>query len=252
MGIDNSKLSPIVSVPPGFKRDELRARYDVAAIHEDDWHSHSGERSSRFVADHLSQLRVPSYWLLNAGAGVYEIRLDAWEEVSVDLFTAPIQDRHYAICASVERLPFQASSFGAVVCVGEVLAYCDPAATISEFARVLAPSGLLICDFGSSRSFRHWFRASYGRAADLVSDYYNGTPEQTWVYDPAYMRSLLVSTGFNIKAKLGTHTWSALARRIGASVRTGLLVQRYLDWLRLPSSCADVTTIVAVRDVTGK
>src|SRR5208337_3242994 len=147
---------------------------------------------------------------------------------------APIRDRKYALCASVEALPFRSSTFGAIVCVGEVLAYCDPAAAITEFARVLAPSGTLICDFGSSRSIRYWFRTSYGRAADLVTDHYNGTPERTWVYDPAYVSSLLVKAGFHVKVSLGTHTWSAFARRLGASMPTAMLVQQYLEWLRFP------------------
>jgi ubiquinone/menaquinone biosynthesis C-methylase UbiE len=54
--------------------------------------------------------------------------------------------REYSVCTSVERLPFRENSMGAIVCVGEVLAYCDPAAAIGEFARVLVRSGLLICD----------------------------------------------------------------------------------------------------------
>jgi SAM-dependent methyltransferase len=238
-------------VRPGFRREELIARYDVAAIHEDDWHTHSGNRTAKLVAAYLSLSHPTSNLLLNAGAGVYEIRSDTWREIALDLFAAPLGNRQSAVCGSVEALPFEDGMFGAVVCVGEVLGYCDPAKAIAEFSRVLVPGGILICDFGNSRSARYWLRKPYGRAADLVVDSYNGTPERIWVYDPSYVGALLVSTGFDIKARLGTHTWSALVRRFGMSVSTAVLVQRGLNWLPFPRAFADIMTIVAMRSVTG-
>lgn len=231
----------------GFKRKELTPRYDVSAIHDDEWHTYSAKKSAEYLASHLSGVETPSLWLLNAGSGVYELNLSEWKEVAMDIFTSPIRKRPFAVCASVENLPFQFSSCGAIVCIGEVLAYCDPAAAVAEFARVLMPSGILVCDFGSSRSFRYWFKEGHGSAASLVTDYYNGSPERIWVYDPGYIVPLLISSGFDMKAKLGSHTWSALARRLGASMGTAMFVQRKLEWLRLPTAWADITTIVAER-----
>jgi len=236
----------------GFKREELKARYDVKDMREDDWHTYSGQKTAALLARHLSPPMNSSRWLLNAGAGIYEVCRSPWKEVALDLFIAPILSRKYAVCASVERLPFQAGTFGGIVCVGEVLAYCDPATAITEFARLLAPSGILICDFSNSCSFRYWFEAAYGRAADLITEKYNGTPERTWVYGPTYVKSILLSSGFTIKAQSGTHTWSALARRIGASIPVALFLQRRLEWLRLPARWADLTTIVAVRAGAGR
>jgi len=231
----------------GFKREELLRRYNVASIREDAWHTYSGRKTLAFVTKQLPNRASPSAWLMNAGAGVYGLHLFDWKEVPVDLFTAPILKRERAVCASIERLPFKAQTFGAIVCVGEVLAYCDPALAICEFARVLAPSGILICDFGSSRSFRYWLSQSHGRAADLVVDDYNGAPERIWIYDPAYMKALLVSSGFEITAKSGTHTWSALARRHGVPISAALTLQTHLEWLKLPSGWSDIMTISAVR-----
>jgi SAM-dependent methyltransferase len=239
-------------VAPGFKREELKQRYDVSVMHEDDWHTYSTQREAEFISRHLGAVNPPSDWLLNAGAGVHQVRLSGWREVPTDLFIAPIRNRPYAACASVEALPFSSGTFGAVVCVGEVLAYCDPALAIAEFARVLLPSGILICNFGSSRSLRYWFCSSYGRAADLVTDFYNGGPEPTWVYDPLYVCSILTSAGFEVRASFGTHIWSALAQRLGLSTRAGLFLQRHFEWLRLPSAWGALTMIVAVRTEIGK
>jgi len=234
-------------MPPGFKPHELANRYNVESFREDAWHTYFGNKSSKIVADRLASCESHSRLLLNAGAGVYQIGITGWDEMSVDLFDAPIRGRQNAVCASVEKLPFESGTFGAVVCVGEVLGYCDPAKAISEFSRILADSGILICDFGNSRSLRYLFKNHYGRSADLITDQYNGTPEPIWVYDPGYISSLLISAKFTIKQVFGIHTWSALARRIGISTHKATDIQRRLDWLRLPARWADVTVIVAVR-----
>jgi hypothetical protein len=77
-------------VRPGFRREELIARYDVAAIHEDDWHTHSRSRTAKLVAAYLSLSHPTSNLLLNAGAGVYEIHSDTWREIALDLFATPL------------------------------------------------------------------------------------------------------------------------------------------------------------------
>jgi SAM-dependent methyltransferase len=240
-------------VPARFTRKYLSTRYDVSIIREDDWHTYSAERTADSLRIHLAEVNTPSYWLLNAGAGVYEVKLAKWRELFLDLFAAPIQNRHpYAICGSVADLPIKSSTCGAVVCVGEVLAYCDPSTAIAEFARVLVPSGTLVCDFGNSRSFRYWFTHAYGRFADLVTDDYNGSPERIWVYDPDYITQLLVTQGFRIKAKVGIHTWSALARRCGLSMKAATNFQRKLEKIQFSRRWADIMMIVAERDGNEK
>ena len=239
-------------MPPGFKPNELVTRYNVESFHEDAWHTYCGNKSSKIVVGQLALCESKSRLLLNAGSGVYQIGVDGWSEMAVDLFDAPIRGRQNAVRASIEDLPFESGMFGAVVCVGEVLGYCDPAKSIFEFSRVLSPSGILICDFGNSRSFRYLLKKQYGRAADLVTDQYNGTSEPIWVYDYAYISSLLISAKFSIKQVTGIHTWSAIARRIGLPAQRATNIQRRLDWLHLPTKWADVTAIVAVRGGGGK
>jgi SAM-dependent methyltransferase len=239
-------------VHPGFKRGELRSRYDIANIHEDEWHTHCGVKTAAMLKQHLGLPPARSIWLLNAGAGIYSVSPEPWREAPLDLFLAPLRERRFAVCANVESLPFPDGVFGGIVCVGEVLGYCDPALAIREFARVLVPSGILICDFASSRSFGHWLRRSYGRAADLVTDWYNGTPERTWAYDPKYLKALLQDSGFHVKTSVGTHCWSALFRRLGVSVPLALCVERSLQWIPIFSSMAYLTTIVAFRHGSGR
>lgn len=234
-------------MPLGFKLNDLRPRYDVPIIHEDPWHKYSGEVTAGILARSIPPPSSEDSWLLNAGAGVYPIRKYSWRAVSVDIFTTPISTHKYPVCASVERLPFAGSTFSIIVCVGEVLAYCDPAKAIREFARVIANSGRLICDFRSSRSLRYLRSKTFGRAADLIHDEYNGTPEPTWVYDPQYIRAILHLAGFRIRSEFGIHTWSNLARRLGSSTELALTFQRYLASMPFPVKWADLITIVADR-----
>lgn len=237
---------------PGFKRAELRNRYDVPTFHEDDWHEYSGIRTTNILSSFLGRGHATSDWLLNAGSGVYNTGTHNWKELSVDLFSKPITPQRYPVCSTVERLPFKTGSIGGIVCVGEVLAYCDPARAFEEFSRILVPAGFLACDFGSSRSARYWLRESYGRAADLITDVYNGSPEQTWVYSPEYIKSLLNQFGFRIEAISGTHTWSTIARRTGIPPGAAVMVQRAFENFKLPTRWADLITIVASRSACGK
>ncbi|MEW6160206.1 MAG: methyltransferase domain-containing protein [Verrucomicrobiota bacterium] len=173
--------------------------------------------------------------------------VEPWCEVAVDLFTSPLSGFRTAVCTTVECLPFAARTFGAIICVGEVLAYCDPSRAIQEFARVAVPGGTLICDFPSSRGIRFWFKNPFGRAADMITDQYNGSPEQIWVYDPNYISSLLESAGFGIHARFGTHTCSALARKCGASLVISLRLERLFSEIKFLSYWAELVTFVAYR-----
>jgi SAM-dependent methyltransferase len=234
-------------MPPGFEPCKLAARYDVERFSEDAWHAYSGQRTSKLLRIHINSNPPASSILLNAGAGVYDIGIPGWAEVPLDLFDAPIRNRPNAVRGSVEQMPFQPATFNAVACVGEVLGYCDPQKAIHEFARVLKPGGIVVCDFGSTKSLRRCFNKEYGRAADLVTDQYNGSPEPIWIYDPAYILSRLTSAGFRIKAIYGTHTWSAIVRKMGIGGKRAINIQERMDWLPIPAVCADVVTIVAAR-----
>ena len=235
---------------PGFKRAELKSRYDVPLVNEDAWHAHSGSMTGRIVRNQLGQLTITPRRLLNAGAGCYELTFPFWSEVLVDIFPTPLRKRDQSICANIEMLPFASSMFGCAVCVGEVLAYCDPALAISEFARVLVPSGILICDFGNSRGIRFRGTAHFNRAADLITDYYNGSDERVWIYNPDYIKELLLSNNFDAVRIFGTHTWSAIGRQFGLSVDASLKIEKHLRWLKLPTDWSDLMTIVAIQKKT--
>jgi SAM-dependent methyltransferase len=231
----------------GFKREELEQRYNVRTFEEDGWHAHCGTETAKILRDYLPAPHTESALLLNAGAGVYSIGIRGWREIRLDLFLEPLQFGGPAVCASIEALPFVTRSFGAIVCVGEVLGYCDPARALREFGRVISPSGVLICDFASSRCAKYWLAKGFGRTADVVADRYNGTEERTWVYDPHYISQLMSLSGFTIRKTIGTHRWSAVAKKLGFPTSVSIAFERIMMKVPFPSSWSYLTTTVAYR-----
>ena len=230
----------------GFARNVFAPRYDVEEFQEDAWHRHAAEKTATIVQRQIGRL-APGGRALNAGAGVYTFDAVEIEEVRVDLFVKPLKARGNAVCADVQLLPFGEGTFDLVVCVGEVLGYCDPATALAELTRVLAPSGTLVCDFANSRGFPRWLTPGFGRAADVVTTEYNGTPERSWVYDPRYVESLLARHGMVVRERMGTHTWSSLARRVGLSADTAIRLQRSLAAPAQAQRWAELVTFVARR-----
>jgi hypothetical protein len=86
----------------------------------------------------------------------------------------------------------------------------------------------------------------------MIVDRYNGGPEKIWVYNPEYIHGLMSHFGFRIISQMGTHYWSAVARKLGLSSDAAVRVERRFAWLPLPCKHADLITIAAVRKKDGR
>ena len=144
-------------------------------------------------------------------------------------------------------MPFSDAAFDAVVCVGEVISYCDPSRALAEFNRVLRDDGILIFDYPSSRSPRHWFKDRFGRAADIFRDEYNQTEEPIWIYSPSYMEDLLTQNSFEVREQAGTHLFSAIARRVGIPFSALAKLEQQFRFLGRTTALADVITVAAMK-----
>ena len=69
-------------------------------------------------------------------------------------------------------MPIADESVDIVVCVGSVIKYCDAAAAISEFGRVLRPNGHLFVEFESSLSAELALQRSFGDSAGIFETFY--------------------------------------------------------------------------------
>ncbi|MEF2074439.1 class I SAM-dependent methyltransferase [Consotaella aegiceratis] len=241
---DNSELS---SDDREIDQARLKCRYDVSKIEEDDWH-----RSTEIYTNKIIELSVKKLaeklqkcpMVLNAGCGSTQLDLEFSFEICLDIFMSPLYNRDFAVCGSAEMLPLKNESVDLVICVGEVIAYCDPSRFIKEAYRVLSKGGFLVFDFCSTNSFRFYFTKTYGRMADIVCVEYNNAPERTWVYSPSYMREITSRAGFIDISVSGTHGWSALLQRFGLRTGPCLLFQKILRHIS-PAGHNDIITMIA-------
>jgi SAM-dependent methyltransferase len=231
---------------PGFRRQELQARYNVSAVEEDRWHSFGDVQRRHLIRRTFDHFGERHGRILNAGSGVHTLGLGDWEEIAIDFFERPLHRTSCAVCGNIAQLPFGESTFDAVICVGEVLGYCDPPQAVAEFFRVIRPQGILFCDFGSTQSARYWFTEVYRRAAEMVTVEYNGEPERIWIYDPDYINSLLRQAGFCTILLTGIYRWAALFAQL-CGQKYALKAEQLQRLLPFPSRSADVVVIVARR-----
>lgn len=230
----------------GIKPEDLRQRYDVECFLEDEWHKSSDVMTKHLVSDVILNEGMSSRDIvLNVGSGVHSFDVGSSEQVHMDIFSSPIMGKSLAVCGNAQQMPFRDSSFAATICVGEVLAYCDPVRLIGEMSRVTRKNGVAILDFGSSDSIRHAFRKMRGSYADIVSVPYAGRQERTWVYSINYIRGILHSFSFTISSEFGWHSWSSLLQRIGAPTSLALSIQRKVKYTKNPLCIADLITVVA-------
>jgi SAM-dependent methyltransferase len=231
----------------GLARRDIAVRYDVTDIREDAWHSYADAERIRLVKTNLADTRIAPRLILNAGAGVYSLKVSGWQEIRLDLFRSPLKGDPRSVCGTILNLPFSDFTFGAIVCIGEVLGYCDPAQAVPELSRVLAVGGLLIFDFASTRSPRFWLSSTYGRAADLITVDYNGCLERIWAYDPSYVRTLARQAGLSIICERRIMGWAAAIKRIGLKVETALYVEeKFNRWIGT-AALGDLSIICARR-----
>jgi SAM-dependent methyltransferase len=228
-------------------RRDIADRYDVTDIREDAWHSYADAERSRLIKTNLADNRITPRLMLNAGAGVHSLKLPGWQEIRLDLFRGPLRGDPHSVCGTILNLPFSDFTFGAVVCVGEVLGYCDPAQAVPELSRVLAIGGLLILDFASTRSPRFWLSSTYGRAADIITVDYNGCPERVWAYDPSYVKTLVRKAGLSIIFDRRIMGWAAAIKRIGLRVGAALYVDAKFNRLIGTVALGDLSVICARR-----
>lgn len=186
---------------PRLNPTSIRARYNTPQHYEpiDHWH----EATAKLVRRRL--LEAWNQWpyldgkpVLNAGAGSMPLPMAADHVVSLDLSDVSLQGQPHPVVASVEDLPIRSAAIAAVVCVGSVINYCDAAAAISEFGRVLRKGGRLFIEFESSASAELMSDPGFGASAAVFESFYGTRIEVIWGYNLNYIRNLLESASFSI------------------------------------------------------
>ncbi|MGZ6270631.1 MAG: class I SAM-dependent methyltransferase [Candidatus Limnocylindrales bacterium] len=209
-------------------RDHALPRYEDLAYRDVFWR----ERAYEDLADRLAlrALLPPSGGrLLEVGAGFGRLvpEYAGWREVTLadaseahvaaarDAFAADPRVR--VELADAYALPFGDGSFEALVCV-RVLHHIErPADVFTEFARVLAPGGLLVLEFANKRNLkaivRWWLHLqAWSPFATAPFEYVS----LHLTRHPSDVRRQLRAAGFRVEARrtASLFRWSVLSRHV--------------------------------------
>ena len=121
------------------------------------------------------------------------------------------------LVSSIENLPFKATIFDGILCVGSVINYCDAVATISEFSRVLKEGGKLILEYENSWSYEYRNKNSYKSSASIITTTFQKESHQNWIFSYKYINSILRSYNFRILKTYRFHILSAFMLSKGYS-----------------------------------
>jgi SAM-dependent methyltransferase len=163
---------------------------------------------------------------LNAGSGGNDLGLCPDSTINLDISEVRVARLPNPVVASIETLPFANGTIDMILCVGSVVNYCDAAAAISEFGRVLRPSGQLVLEFESSRSAELLTQDAFGRTVAVAETFYADQKETVWVYSPEFVKNLLLGAKFAIVRRIPVHILSPWVLLITRSVPAAAVIAR--------------------------
>ena len=209
-------------VPQTYSRSSVRARYNARPEVwplTDAWHRHNYEQIADAVRRLLPSNKLDDEVILNVGSGGNAYGISAKCHFHLDLAERRLPIDGKSIVGTAETLPFKSNSFSFVLCVGDVINYCDPVSALSEIARVLAPGGRVLLEFESSTGAEYLFKSSYGLPSICIQGYYQNQQETIWIYNPRYIKRLLSMIGLEPLHDEGFHSLTALSFRSFGSWR---------------------------------
>ena len=177
------------------------------------WYDYTHNTICAYVHKRISSLQTGNITILNAGSGGSNYGLDV-EMYHLDISPNLISKCNHQIVASVEDIPCASNSFDVIICVGSVINYCSALEAITEMARVLRPSGLLILEYERSNSAELWGSKEYGKTATYQSYNYLDETHNLWLYSDKYIKKIVVSSGLQVDEYKRFHSLSAVVNRI--------------------------------------
>jgi SAM-dependent methyltransferase len=212
---------------PRLAMAAVRARYNEPGRYGtiDAWHRFTAEEIKRELSAIWTSLSFGSDQIvLNAGAGGTELGLAGATTLNLDISETRVSTLPKGVVASIESLPLADQSIDAIICVGSVINYCDAAAAISEFGRVLKRFGHLVLEFESSRSAELIPQHAFGKSAAVADTFYAGEEEAIWVYTFEYITNLLCAADISIVKEIPIHVLSPWALLLFRSSRLASLL----------------------------
>lgn len=199
---------------------------------EDAWHAHTYASEKKIIECWLSKIATEKSLILNAGSGGMEYDTQG-TIIHLDIIESYIKKYNHYIVGSVENIDLPDTSVDGVICVGSVLNYADAQRTISEFSRILKPSGFFIIEFERSNSAEFLATSNHGKALFSKDYYYNSQTHKLWLYNENHIRQILNFYDLKVCCCKRIHTLSALLYRFGLSEEKSAPFSRFDSVLQI-------------------
>jgi SAM-dependent methyltransferase len=192
-------------------------RIEVIWPEADDWSVHTREQIADCVARNLREREIA---ILNAGCGGNDYGLSSIGVcTNIDISFRQCRNLSNSMVGDIEALPFGTSRFDAVVCVGAVINYSEPYASIPELLRVTRSGGLLLLDFETTTSAELLFSNHWGKRVSVVERSYADRTDKTFLFSPDHIMRILDQYGAKIVHTHCYHTATAIWRRAFPTLR---------------------------------
>ncbi len=232
-------------------RDKYNAIGDIWTS-DDPWHAWShhqiGAEMALVSAEHEHRYGLTGL-IIDVGSGGNSYLSTDVTTVDVDVAERRLIGRPMAVCCSAETLALRDGVADLVVCVGPVINYCSLEEVVDECARVMRIGADLVLHVELSNSFEFAGRSEWGRDVAYVSSFYKGE-ENYWVYSDAFIRRVLVQSGFTLRRTRYFHFVSSVVYRLtGDACRATRFarVDRWISWIPGVGALADSAIYVCHR-----
>lgn len=187
--------------------DKIRKLYEKSQgiwPKQNNWYDYTRKKISQFI----KKCSLGGY-ILNAGSGGNSYGLHN-KMCHVDIVKKNICRYEDYVVANIEDMPFEDSTFDSVICVGDVINYCDAEKAIKELCRVVKKWGKLIIEFENSNSYEYILKGFYGCDKTIVNLEYMKEVTNQYLYSQQYLSGMLRKNGFDVKEELSIHIISSL------------------------------------------
>lgn len=184
---------------------------------DDIWHLYTHKILHKNVQSYLNKLNLDDTQIvLNAGCGKTTYDTNA-TIIYMDIVEKYVECFENYLVGSIEQIPLHDNSADCIICVGSVINYADIQKSISEFSRILKPTGVLILEFERSNSAEFLFTPNYGKTIFMQKYNYNNQTHYLWMYNEKFVLQLAAYYQLTCEKIYRYHCISSLFFRLGVS-----------------------------------
>ena len=176
------------------------------------WYDYTQCQINSFIIENKHRLNYKSM-ILNAGSGGSEYQIPGIF-YHVDLVEKNILKYPNHFVSSIEKMPFNDSTFDFTICVGSVINYCNALTALAEIDRVCKTNSYIILEYERSATGELLWSKNRGKSVTLqIYDYNGQCNHKLWLYSDNYINNILYELGFKVLKERFFHSLSSIYNR---------------------------------------